>query len=226
MLTLTVIAAQPPNDGTTWLPAGTDSTTGQTIWAQVPGAANPALQSFIIKTTNGADVPSFAGAYTASPAGAQSNYGPQSISMGSSAGTICPNGNCGLANQSMTNGQVADVSGSISTYLSRASAISTTVAETNAENPVIAVPAATTAILTQTGSWFFGGVQQMLSPNVGQYTTGNLIDFGTKVVTDTNPAFAPIFGEIGELFKAGGAAQSGQNNVNSFWNNAFNNSNK
>lgn len=220
----TVEGSVPPNDGTTWMPAGVDSTTGQRIWAQVPGTVNPALQSLIIQATNGGDVPAFANSYTASPAGAQPNIGPQGPVIGSSAGSICPNGNCGFFNASMqplTTQQLADASGSASTYLSRASAVATTVAETNAENPTVAVPAVTTAIMTQVGSWAFGGIQQALSPNLGQYTTENLIDFGTKLVTDTNPAFAPVFGEIGELLKGGGAASATKNRINNFWNSMF-----
>lgn len=89
----TVEGATPPNDGTTWAKAGVDQNTGQTIWTQTLGAPNPALQAFILQNTNGADVPLLQ-QYTASPAGAQSQYGPQGTPMGSSAGSICPSGNC------------------------------------------------------------------------------------------------------------------------------------
>ncbi|WP_141755338.1 hypothetical protein [Burkholderia plantarii] len=63
-----------PNDGSTWVNAGVDQNTGKTIWTQVPGPANPTLQTFILRNTNGADV-SLVQQYTASPAGAQSQYG-------------------------------------------------------------------------------------------------------------------------------------------------------
>ncbi|QCP52387.1 filamentous hemagglutinin N-terminal domain-containing protein [Trinickia violacea] len=96
----TVEGAVPPNDGTTWAKAGVDANTGQTIWTQIPGAANPTLQAFILQNTNGADVPLLQ-QYKASSPGDQSSYGPQGISVGSGAGSICPNGNCGLANGSV-----------------------------------------------------------------------------------------------------------------------------
>jgi len=110
----------PPNDGTTWLPAGVDSSTGQKIWAQVPGAPNPALQSFIIQATNGADVPAFVNSYTSSPAGAQSNFGPQGTVIGSSAGSICPNGDCGIAYRSISMPSPATVTDQASTALALA----------------------------------------------------------------------------------------------------------
>ncbi|CAH2776735.1 MAG: hypothetical protein PPHEINF_1080 [uncultured Paraburkholderia sp.] len=90
-----------PNDGSTWVNAGVDQNTGKTIWAQTPGPANPTLQTFILQNTNGADVPLLQ-QYTALPVGAHSQYGSQGISMGSSAGSICPNGNCGTAYQSVS----------------------------------------------------------------------------------------------------------------------------
>jgi len=114
----TVKGDVPPNDGTTWWPAGVDSTTGQKIWAQVPGPVNPALQSFIIQTTNAADVPAFANSYTASAAGAQLNFDSQS--SGSSAGSICPNGDCGIAYRSIAMPSPATVTDQASTALALA----------------------------------------------------------------------------------------------------------
>lgn len=90
-----------PNDGSTWVNAGVNQTTGKTMWAQVPGPANPTLQTFILQNTNGADVP-LVQQYTASPAGAQSQYGAQGIPMRTSAGSICSNGNCGIAYSSLS----------------------------------------------------------------------------------------------------------------------------
>ncbi|MET3234486.1 UNVERIFIED_ORG: hypothetical protein ABIC54_006709 [Burkholderia sp. 1263] len=109
-----------PNDGSTWLLAGVNANTGQTIWAQVPGSANPTLQTFILQNTNGADVP-LAQSYTASPSGAQSNLAPQGVSMGSSAGSICPNGNCGIAYQSVSMPPPAALTDKGSTALALAS---------------------------------------------------------------------------------------------------------
>ncbi len=90
-----------PNDGSTWVNAGVDQNTGKTIWTQVPGPANPTLQTFILQNTNGADVP-LVQQYTASPVGARSQYGAQGIPMRTSAGSICPNGNCGIAYGSLS----------------------------------------------------------------------------------------------------------------------------
>ena len=90
-----------PNDGSTWVNAGVDQNTGKTIWTQTPGPVNQALETFILQNTNGADVPLLQ-QYSASPVGAQSQYGPRGISMGSSAGSICPKGNCGVAYQSVS----------------------------------------------------------------------------------------------------------------------------
>ncbi|CAG4926247.1 hypothetical protein [Paraburkholderia gardini] len=90
-----------PSDGSTWVSAGVDQNTGKTIWTQTPGPANAALQAFILQATNGADVP-LQRQYSASPNGTQSSFGSQGISMGSSAGSICPNGNCGIAYQSVS----------------------------------------------------------------------------------------------------------------------------
>ncbi len=92
----TVEGATPPNDGTTWAKAGVDQNTGQTIWTQTLGAPNLALQALILQNTNGADVPLLQ-QYSSSPSGAQSASGSQGVSMGSSAGSICPGGNCGIA---------------------------------------------------------------------------------------------------------------------------------
>ena len=106
----TVEGSVPPNDGTTWLPAGVNSTTGQTVWAQVPSPANPTLQSFIIQATNGADVPTFMHAYTASPAGAQSMVGPRGVLIQSPESSICPNGDCGIAYRAISMPSPATVS--------------------------------------------------------------------------------------------------------------------
>jgi hypothetical protein len=44
---------------------------------------------------------------------------------------------------------------------------------------------------------------------------------GTKVITDTNPVLARVFGEIGELVKSGGDAKAIENKINSFWSSIF-----
>jgi hypothetical protein len=94
------VMGTPPADGTTWISAGV-AANGQTVWTQSLGAANPSLQAFILQSTNGADVPLLQ-QYSASPQGAPPSTGSQGISMGSTVGSICPNGNCGIAYQSVS----------------------------------------------------------------------------------------------------------------------------
>ncbi|TKC87642.1 hypothetical protein FAZ69_15180 [Trinickia terrae] len=218
----TVEGAIPPNDGTTWAKAGVDASTGQTIWTQVTGAPNPALQSFIIQTTNGADVPSFANTYTASPSGALSNTGSQGISIGSTAGSICPNGNCGVANGSVTlpsQQQVADGVGNVSNQLGVVSATAAAVAAANGGNPAIAEPAATFSVGTAVASYALGGVQQLLSPNVGQYATeSGPIGLLTYYAGDRYPFFAPLITQVGNMLPDSKSVSDFENLITSKWN--------
>ncbi|WP_310042825.1 hemagglutinin repeat-containing protein [Paraburkholderia caribensis] len=212
----TTVKGDMPDDGSTWKMAGVDQNTGKTIWAQTPGPANPTLQGFILQNTNGSDVP-LVQQYTASPEGAQSQYGSQGISMGSSAGSICPQGNCGIAYATPSSQQVADAAGFGATQLDRVSAMATALSAAGMPFPLASASAEAIAVWASAGSWFLNGVQQAAAPNFGGYSVSNVINQFTGILANRNAMAAPIFNELGNITSNSGAAQSAQDWINAQW---------
>ena|SRR5471032_6192 len=107
---VTLIGQAPSDPGASWLPAG-QTADGKQIQTQINVAVDPQLQDYIVKNYTSAApgaVPSIVSGYTASPT--QPQIGPMGIATGSSAGTICPHGDCGVVNTTVnppTRGQLA-----------------------------------------------------------------------------------------------------------------------
>ncbi|WP_156132310.1 hypothetical protein [Paraburkholderia terrae] len=210
------VKGEMPDDGSTWKYAGVDQTSGKAIWAQTPGPANPVLQAFILQNTNGSDVPLLQ-QYTSSPVGAQSQYGPQGISMGSSAGSICPQGDCGVAYSTPSQQQVSDAAGFGATQLDRVAAMATALSAAGMPVPFVSASAEAIAVWASAGSWFLNGVQQAASPNFGGYSVSNAIGQFTGAITNRYPMAAPVINEFGSITSNSGVAQNAQDWINTQW---------
>ncbi|WP_169485837.1 hypothetical protein [Paraburkholderia polaris] len=138
--------------------------------------------------------------YTPSPV--QPTTGSSGIAM-NTAGTICPKGNCGVTNgsaQMPTQQQLADAAGTASAQLGVASATAAAIASYTADKPYISGPAATFSFATGAASFAFGGLQQALAPNIGQYLTeGTLIGLAGYYAGDRYPLIGPAIAQAGNM---------------------------
>jgi len=196
----TLIGQKPTDAGAGWLSAGLTAD-GKPILTQTNAAVDPQLQAYIVNNYASAApgaVPSIVSGYTASPT--QPQIGPQYGSTGS-AGTICPSGNCGAVNTTvtpMTRDQLADSAASVSTAAGRFGAVTGAAAEI----PTPYSPAfATAAFAATVAGWIAGGVEQVARPNPRPYISGGLVDIGNYLVSDRFPMAGLAINEVGETIK-------------------------
>jgi filamentous hemagglutinin len=219
----TLIGQAPSDAGASWLSAG-QTTGGQPILTQTNAAVDPELQAYIINnyaSVMPGSVPSVVAGYVASTT--QPNVGAQTLSTGSSAGTICPNGNCGSYGTIPTQQQMSDAAGTASAQLGVISATAAAVAARTAAEPYVAEPAAAFSVATATGSFVMGGVQQVLSPNIGQYfTEGGVIGVVTYVAGDKYPLVGPLITQVGNMLPNGTWSSSFEKKVNEIFNGSSN----
>jgi filamentous hemagglutinin len=210
------LKGQAPTDpGARWSFGGM-TTDGKPILTQQVAQIDPQLQAYIMTNYNSVapgNVPSYA-TYTPSPA--QPQTGPQGTVI-DTAGTVCPRGDCGAAYTTPSRQQVADAAGSTATQLDRTAAIATAFSASNMSIPYVGTSAETVALWASVGSWFFNGVQQAASPNLGNYGVSSLIGQITGAMSEAYPKAAPLINEFGNMTSNSGAAQSGQDWVNSYW---------
>ncbi|MCP2087409.1 UNVERIFIED_ORG: hypothetical protein J2Y81_003426 [Paraburkholderia sediminicola] len=194
----TLIGQMPTDSGARWM-ASPQTAGGQPVLTQITAQPNSQLQAYIMANYNSVAPGGVPSAMTYTPTPPQPQYGSQGISTGSSAGTICPNGNCGVSYGSIpTQQQMSDAAGTASAQLGVVSATAAAVAARTAAEPYIAEPAAAFSITTGAVSFMLGGVQQMLKPNVGQYLTeGVAIGYGTYVLGNAYPLLGPVITQLG-----------------------------
>ncbi|WP_414856751.1 hypothetical protein [Burkholderia sp. IT-111MI5] len=195
-----------PDDGSKWVNAGVNQNTGKTVWAQIPGSANPEVQTFILKNTNGADVP-LVQQYSASATGASN-----AKSSGTVTGPFTR-----LPNQ-------ADLGYIKSTTTDLASATSTTAgwigattgALASAPTPLAPAFAGISYATTVVGVGA-DAVGQVLNPNVGQYWVGGGVNVLSNYVSGKYPVIGPIVNAIGNTFNNDDYVGKLQNSITSYW---------
>jgi filamentous hemagglutinin len=161
----TLIGQTAPTDaGANWLYAGKTADSSP-ILTQINAAVNSELQSYIRNnyTSVGAGVPGAVTGYVTSPK--QPKLGRMTAPI-STAGTICPLGDCGIAVYGPSKNQVANTASSISVAAGRFGAVTTAAAEF--PSPYSRAFASAAFAATVIG-WIAGGLEQALRPNVGQY---------------------------------------------------------
>ncbi|HDR9021946.1 hemagglutinin repeat-containing protein [Burkholderia vietnamiensis] len=201
----TVEGAQ-PNDGSTWVKAGVDQNTGKTVWTQVPGAANQALQSFILQNTNGADVP-LVQQYSPSSKGAS---GGGSSSTITGPFTRLPN----QADLGYIKSTTSDLASATSTTAGWVGA--TTGALAAAPTPLAPAFAGISYATTVVGV-SADAVGQVLNPNVGQYWVGGGVNVLSNYVSGKYPMLGPVVNAIGNTFNNDDYVGKMQNAISSYW---------
>lgn len=212
----TLIGQMPTDSGATWTFAGT--TDGKSILTQQAAATDPQLQAYIMGNYNTVSSGAVPSAMTYTPSPTQPTTGSSGIAM-NTAGTICPKGNCGVTNgsaQMPTQQQFADAAGTASAQLGIASATAAAIASYTADKPYISGPAATFSFATGAASFAFGGLQQALAPNVGQYfTEGTLIGLTGYYVGDRYPLLGPAVAQAGNMLPNSKTVGDFENSINS-----------
>jgi filamentous hemagglutinin len=210
----TVIGGNPkPDNGGTWLYAGTSSD-GKPIVTQQLDAADAEIRAYIVQNTTGAAVPSlitYAGYYVAQP--------PSKITGTSSA---MPTAACGYGDANCAAGiqpdmtsaefaqrrdSAAGIASSVSAQAGRFSAAAMTYGTVLASSPdpISKAGAVTQFGLASTATVIgFGAqtVEQLLRPNAGQYVTGGLVDIITTGISGKFPILGSGFTELGEAIKS------------------------
>ncbi|KWO60428.1 filamentous hemagglutinin [Burkholderia territorii] len=189
-----------PNDGSKWVNAGIDQTTGKTVWTQTPGPANAALQAFILQNTNGADVP-LVQQYTASvPA----------KSGGSSSTVTGPFTKFDQSDANYVRNTAADSAAMISTNAGRVSSIAA------------AGAAVTPCSIVCDGIAFSGtaiglaadAIGQLAKPDPGQYIFNGITAIFSNAISAARPIFSPMVNELNNRVSGSGVADNGAGLIN------------
>ncbi|SAL58988.1 cell surface protein [Caballeronia terrestris] len=192
----TLIGKTPTDAGANWQYAG-KTADGKPILTQTNAAVDSDLQNYIRNSyaSVGGGVPSIVTGYVPTPT--QPKLG-QTTATSSTAGTICPRGDCGIAVYGPSKNQVADAASSISTAAGRTGAAMGAAAQL--PTPYAGAFASAAYASTVVG-WVAGGVEQLTRPNARPFISGGLVDIGNYFASDRYPMAGPAINEVGEAIK-------------------------
>jgi filamentous hemagglutinin len=182
----------PTDLGAKWINTGLTDENGNPLIIEALPEPNQALQTFIMENYNSATPGQVPSQFTYQPS-------PTQIDLGSVKSTTAA---------------VADFG---ATQLDRTSAVATAFAAAGRPIPYISVPASSIAVWASAGSWLLNGVQQAVSPDLGNYSVSTLIGQIIGAMTANYPMAAPVINEFGNITSNSAQAQSAQNWANTQW---------
>ncbi|MFT4066934.1 hemagglutinin repeat-containing protein [Paraburkholderia sp.] len=203
----TLVGQTPSDSGARWMSAGTTAN-GQPVLTQIPAPTDSALQSYILANYN-----------SVSPGQVPGEFTYPSSNSGGSINVTGPFTNFDQSDLNYVRSTTADAASMVSTNAGRVSAAAA--AASKIPSPYSGILEGIAFGATVTGVTA-DAIQQLVQPDVGQYTFSGAVGVANAKLSDKIPALGPAFNETANAITNSSTGKNVQTALDGYWNSFYN----